>query len=50
MAGPDALEAAEQSGSDEAARHTRTVQDTARYVYADGQYRLREGSNPIEAE
>lgn len=47
---PGAIEAAEQGGSDEIARDEWTGQSTARYVFADGRYRLREGKNPMETE
>jgi hypothetical protein len=47
---PGAIEAAEQAGNDEIARDEWTGQSTARYVFADGQYRLREGRNEIEPE
>jgi len=47
---PGAIEAAEQAGSDEIARDEWTGQSTARYVFADGRYRLRDGKNPMETE
>ena len=47
---PGAIEAAEQAGSGPIARDEWTGQSTARYVFADGQYRLREGQNEIQPQ
>lgn len=46
---PGAIAAAEQAGGD-IARDEWTGQSTARYVFTDGQYRLREGKNEIEPQ
>ena len=47
---PGAIEAAEQGGGDDIARDEWTGQSTARYVFADGQYHLREGRNEIQPQ